>query len=357
MAQINLSWLVQYNELDRHSNVTHALLDSFENVVVAVTNSSKQVGFETNASILKYDATGAQVFKWQRLDSLNGEVVNDLSTDTAGNIYALTYVSNVWQLDTLHLIKIDGTTGQVIFDISVDTNLFNRKMKLYDNHVYVVLGVPQNVILKYDLQGNLIWSKSLVHFFKVLDIQFNRSYMYVIGDSINNNMQRVRCFDTSGVYLWQHLMSYRQFYDAEIDNDGKLWIVGAEPANNKNFVYSLDTLGKLWDTLIYTTSGGSYNARLSFDSQNNIYSGFNVGSTWKGVLELFKIGNYQVTKIAIVDSCFNNISIPSFNGLSMKCLENDDILIASTYYSNVNAPKLYEISRIDSTGNFKKLQI
>ncbi len=132
-----------------------------------VKNADGSIGFRTHAYDTKMALTIDPEVTWATY-FVNGESLNDLVADNAGNIYGATYNYYYRSGTTCSIVKFapDGNklwfvsyAGCTEFKLSIDRqgNIYGTGATQILNHYYN----SKAVVVKFSPEGNLIWAKTL----------------------------------------------------------------------------------------------------------------------------------------------------------------------------------------------------
>ena len=130
----------------------------------ACGNTSASFG-EATAFVEKFDASGNP--GWGKAAFMLGRdvVLNKVAANNRGEVVAVGYIEDD-SSDKGYIVKIDTTTGEVLWDRTLDDNSTDpvvcNDVFIDDNdQIYVVGNVGiKSYIIKYTAEGNIIWQKS-----------------------------------------------------------------------------------------------------------------------------------------------------------------------------------------------------
>ena len=253
-------------------------IDSIDNIYI--TGATKSLNFPTtdgstnsgdfDVFIAKYNSNGVR--QWSKLlGGSGGEAANSIAIDSSDNIY------------------ITGDTGSYDFPVTNGSSYSG--------------GVVDAYIMKYDTNGNMIWSTLLggSDFDKSMFVAVeNSGNIYIMGFSNSSNFPTtdgstnsghddvfVSKFDSDANMIWSTLLGgsdYDDGYFMAIDNTGNIYITGqtissdfpvTDGSTNLGYydilLMELNSNGDLqWSTLL----GGTYydsGYSIAVDSLDNIY--------------------------------------------------------------------------------------
>jgi subtilisin-like proprotein convertase family protein len=329
------------------------------------------------AFFAKYDANGNIIWNHQ-LGTTSFDVLNKITTDGAGNFYAVGSLNNKGLV-----VKFDSN-GNVIWkennnlgsqqgtDIAFDHNT---------NSIYVSgsgsAGWGWNsvggLVLKYGSAGNLIWSNQLTTSYRDLivglDVDSN-SNVYVSGSTNGSllgatNLGGYDAFvtkiDSNGNNVWN-----RQFGSTgndfgrgiKVDQDGNVIVSGILGENNgagnySSFITEFDSNGNRakWTELISSSDWNSF-GQMAFDNNNSLYVAGNAyssidGQTNAGSMDAVLLKyNYHLTQTYTEDTPLN------LNDLVISDADPEDTITATLQLSNIAAGSLSTLTSGSATATF-----
>ncbi|WP_417611004.1 T9SS type A sorting domain-containing protein [Owenweeksia hongkongensis] len=271
--------------------------------VIPTANGSVYVGLRSgasggNANISSIDQAGT--VNWET--SINtgphqGSIAQQVQADAAGNFYTWGTQTRGGFMDETFIAKVDAAGNQIwaktyygalnksaeAFDMEVTANAVYLCGSEKDTSFY-----HSGFLLKYDLSGNLLWSKTYSiglynEFFSVTtDATGN---IVVVGSADADYSSLVVKYDDMGNVLWQYPSTLtnrneEQYLTAvTVDNNGNIYATGAEEQNS-SFVYDVITL-KLSSTGTFTWQENWNNGDINegryvkIGSNGSIYVGAN----------------------------------------------------------------------------------
>lgn len=353
-GQPTVVWSRTYPDSAYGATIRDVIKDNADNLIVAASIPNSTNLSNVDPLFIKYDPLGNLITTWVHANPFIDEIPTQIVCDSANDLYVLTLSSGTAQ-DTVHLIKVNGNTGQEIFNYSLGTGIYAGAMGINHQFLYVALGLPNLQLFKFDLQGNLIWNKPLPKVQRVKAFHFYKEYIYLIGDTISspNFVDMIQKFDSTGNLQWQtatlNAGSYN-YTDSEIDSSSNVWITGY---NNNTYGYlsKIDSTGANWDTLIGFSQVYLSPDRVAINSQGEVFWAY-IKSTASGTTcEVLKKNNSSINLFASVDSADNPSGISnSLYNLDINCLSNGNIILANTRRLSFLL-KDYELSSFDSNGN------
>ena len=348
-GQPSVVWSRTYPDSVHGATIRDAIRDNSGNIIVAASTPNQTNLSNTDPIFIKYDPFGNLISKWVHADSFIDEIPTQIVYDSTDNLYVLTLTSGISQ-DTVHIIKVNGNTGQEIYNYALGTGIYAGAMGVDNQYLYVALGFPNLQLFKFDLQGNLIWNKPLTNFQRVKAFHFYKEYIYIIGDTISspNFVDMIQKFDSSGNLQWQsstlNAGSYN-YTDSEIDSSGSVWITGYNSTNSFGYLSKIDSSGAVWDTLLGTST---FPDKISIDNQGVVFWAYIKSIPTSEICEVVKMDNNGNNLFASIDSADNQGN--GMLGVDINCMADGSIMVANSH--NVTfLLKDYEISNFDSNGN------
>ncbi|MCE7956024.1 MAG: T9SS type A sorting domain-containing protein [Bacteroidetes bacterium] len=352
IGQPSIAWTISYPDSIFGATLRDAITDNGGNIIIAAARPYSNFNNNIDPVVLKYDPSGNNILFWTHSDSLLDETPTQIVCDSLNQLYFLTLAFGITQ-DTVHLIKIDGITGQELFNFPVGTGIYPGTIGINHQYVYVALGFPNLELFKYDLQGNLIWSKPIPKIQRVKKFHFYNEDVFLIGDSISssNFVDLIQKFDSLGTLQWQtatlNAGSYN-YTDSEIDGLSNVWITGYTNTNIAGYLTKIDSTGAVWDTLLGIYQ--SFPDKIALNNQDEVFWTY-INYTMTGKFyEVIKINTTGANLFATVDSADNQGN--GLLGVDINCLPNGDVIIANTRHFSIPI-KDYEISCFNSTGALK----
>lgn len=353
LAQPNVVWSKSYPDSTFGAVISDAITDNAGNIIIAGARPYDNFINSIEPVVLKYDPSGNIILFWTHSDSLLDERTTQIVCDSLNQLYLLTLVYGTSQA-TVHLIKIDGVTGQELFNYPLGTGIYAGAIGINHQHLYVALGLPNLVLFKYDLQGNLIWNKPIPQIQRVKQFHFFNEDIYLIGDTIAspNFVDLIQKFDSTGVLQWQTATlsagSYN-YTDSEIDGLSNLWLSGYTTTNSAAYLTKIDSTGIVWDTLLAQNTRPS---KISVNNQNEIFWAY-IKSTMSGnFCEVLKKNNAGTNLFANIDTAGNTAGVsPAIHNLDINSLSNGNLIIANTRRVTQMLND-YEITSFSANGNF-----
>ena len=272
-CQVNQAWLAIYDGPAGIYDEGHSLaVDTSGNVYVAC-----RAGFGNSGkfSILKYNQLGT--LEWSLLQGIESSYAqaNDIVIDNSGFIYA-TGTAGINQnfLDIL-TIKFNSS-GSVIwsrnYHLANDDDLAYKMKMDKQNNVYIIGGCYDSsnifniVTIKYDQNGNLLWSGKSVFQgghpeFLGIGV-FNDSNIYVTGGSYPNS--KLIKYNSAGQEIWSKLFLGRSKALA-VDSNENIIVAGHY---NKFLVRKFNKDGdSIWYSLLGGASGEAHDVLIN--KENN----------------------------------------------------------------------------------------
>ncbi len=197
----NEIWNVSSNRYGFSCYAYAIAVDSSENVYIT---GEALTGSETNFYTIKYNSSGSEVWNISYNIS-SSDVSQGIVLDSIGNVYVSGYVTNGIDLD-FFTIKYNGTNGEEIWNVTYDGGnddvssaiAIDTNDNLYVGGYSLPLGY---YLIKYDNDGNLIWSNSDILGDAIYGITVDdNGYVYVTGRDINQNYYTVQ-YDSLGNHL------------------------------------------------------------------------------------------------------------------------------------------------------------
>ncbi|MGI8892786.1 MAG: T9SS type A sorting domain-containing protein [Bacteroidia bacterium] len=345
IAQPAVSWVRNYETIPNYfQTVSHAEIDFAGNIVIGghrVSNNSTK----RDPLVVKYDPTGNEVFTWVHPDSIYDEWINDFAIDSIGNIYLFTIG------ETKKLIKL-SQSGQELFNIAFPDTALGGVIAIHHQFIYLAYGFPNSKLIKYDLQGNPIWSILLNGFFRVEKIHVFQNQLYLIGDSVlspSNWTQLVKIYDNSGLFQSSVFTNINEplYLDSEIDLYGNLWITGFN-ANAKGYLAAINNGNIVLATLIGGNNEAIGVTRL-LQNGNSILWSYNKSTSSGTINETIKFNNLLGSSFAFIDSVKTVGN--GYYGLELINSNTGDIIIINTRAGSLNFNHDYELTAFDSSGN------
>ncbi len=148
-AQPMVMWTRSYPDSVGGATLIDAIKDNSNNVIVAGSRPNYSNNGNIDPFLLKYDAAGNLILFWSHSDSIINEIPTQVASDSLNNLYVLTLAFGSSQ-DTVKLIKLDGSSGQEIFNYTLGTGIYPGAMGIHHQYLYVALGLPNLQVFKYD---------------------------------------------------------------------------------------------------------------------------------------------------------------------------------------------------------------
>ncbi|MGR6087467.1 MAG: T9SS type A sorting domain-containing protein [Arcticibacter sp.] len=339
-TQPTVVWTETYSDSTYGYTLVDAIKDNSGNVIV-FARALKNSNLDKDPVLVKYDHSGNLILNWIHYDTVAFESPFQVIADSINNLYVLTVTGNI-SADSTHLIKIDGATGQEIFNYSFGNSIYGlNAIGINHQYLYLALGFPVLQIYKYDLQGNLIWNKPIPIVHRLKKFHFYNEDIYLVGDTISSPyfVDLIQKFDSSGTLQWQTATLNADSYnyrDSEIDSASNLWISGNTSTNIKGYLSKIDSTGAVWDTLLPSNSGAG---KIATNYQNDIFWVYSVIGETLDILKINAGGNSQ---FASVDTNGGDHDI--------NCLYNGNVIMATSRKVTI-LDRDYELSSFDANGN------
>jgi NADH:ubiquinone oxidoreductase subunit 3 (subunit A) len=291
---------------DIHPIWLKRLQDGTEYSIVTAGQYIYIVGdFYPNAAILKYDKDGNSI--WTRSWGKLGTTAKSVAVD-GSNIYV------VGDTEVTHMNGGVPKTSNDVFILKYDLNgnlLWNRTwgydlddfaLSVAIDRAYIYIAGCTNstwgqsdeaLVLKYDVNGNYIWSKTTgkKSGCSASGIAIDSTYIYITAYRRMATGSFIQKYDMNGKLVWNKSYSTKGAYCLAIDN-ANIYIAG------NGFVQKCDKNGDLkWDIHLYDENNYEVTS-LAIDS-NSIYL---VGGTYSGesgqlfVFKYDKSGNFDWVK-------------------------------------------------------------
>lgn len=273
----NLLWEKNYsNSLENGSEAVVGSLDADNNFIVGVNNYS-------SCLFLKLSSSGDSLWSVEISDSSSYYAINNIFTDNNSNIYA-TYTREYYEggdlpQKELYLLKINKL-GQIEWSQKVELNSY-RKIIFDRESNLVILSTDDSKIIKYNLDGELLW-------------EFN-TYGFLTNITVDNNNDIILCGYDTGVGRYDFMVqkismasgmnwksnfnsseNLRDFaYSTFIDNDNNIYVAGeANDMFSKGIIYALkyDADGSLLWQFSHHIKHSTYDHPQSvfLDDSNNV---------------------------------------------------------------------------------------
>lgn len=243
-------------------------------VISLISSSNYNLGNSVSGTINIADNDELQQWIRQYTTPNFAESVRDLAVDTNGNTYTVGSARNTTtqQVQPL-LIKYDSQgnlqwsrqagDGKVILLFSVTTDNFGN---IYATGVGSSSG---DQLLKYDSNGNLLWSKSIPRY-KAIDTDL---WGNIYIGTLNGGVAK---YNSSGNLLWQTTSWSTETSSITVDANGNVYAAGYD---NQAFLVKYDANGnQLWFRQWTGTSPND----IAADNVGNLYLGgsSSLGGGW-----------------------------------------------------------------------------
>jgi hypothetical protein len=203
--------------------------------------------------------------------SVSEYIPQTILTDTTGNAVALMNLSDASTNNTL-IRRVNKTSVggsfpfyPTIWQRSYDFGVIEQAVLDTSNNIYFVSTdfVTSSVIVKYDINGNLIWQRSIANVY-LQGIAYSSNYLYVCGTISSNNNLFIAKYNLNGNLQWQRQLSGMTFDGKKIKaSTNGVYIVGQ--ANLRGFTFKVPLDGSIPGTGSFTL--GSTNYTYSIASQ------------------------------------------------------------------------------------------
>ena len=168
------------------------------------------------------------------------------------------------------------------------------------------------LIVKFDQKGNIVWSKTLINYFGILDsvVADKDSNIYAVGTEYSatrsgyNDIKKslIVKLDSNGKVLWKKAIGttkYDSFKDIKIMNNN-LYIIGLTRYKNIKYqseLVKMNTNGKvLFSKIIYDDYYVGFEPHIAIDNDENIYVSSNSKSKKPSITKYDKNGKELFTK-------------------------------------------------------------
>ncbi|MDQ3051297.1 MAG: T9SS type A sorting domain-containing protein [Bacteroidota bacterium] len=275
--------------------------------------------------------------------------------DSLGNIYIGANIAT-FPVDTGRFIKIDGLTGQTVFNIPfIDAQI--RDVIVDGNYVYILNGPPLNQISKYDLNGLNVWSKPLNNPQSPLRIyEGKNNTICVIGENLfsaTDSYFQFERYSAIGIFIDAFTLNPSPIWDAlvdyKVDSNGKFWFTSESydaTTYSVTHLHILDSTVVTNDTII-NGNPVSRNSRIDISPSNVAY--INAYTSLPPTSKLYKFDT-NLQYLNSIDSAFSESNI----------LLGGDIFAGNpSKVFTVNSKRKiftdtdYEISCFDTVGNLE----
>lgn len=280
-------WVAQY--ADTFGGwITDMAIDKFSNIYVT-GNSAWKVTLVDIATI-KYNSSGTEqwIEKYDTSTTVGtDEIGESIAVDSLGNVYVLATKNYNGSFDTLILIKYDSSGQEEWvksygkYDIPFEDG---KQVKLF-NEQYLYIGAsrksPGNgFVLKYDLNGNLLWESQLGNG-SYQGITVDKKGNAYLSEDDSGNISITK-FDSLGIKQWSEETSYSGNNTAKINHlilDGNEDIIIAGRSQFYDGVNLSDSLlmmkyssdGMLLWKKIFSSDLWDEGFEAATDNDNNIY--------------------------------------------------------------------------------------
>jgi type IX secretion system substrate protein len=359
-GQTGVNWSENYSIIDHNLDISDAILDNNSNVSVLATTFEALTG-DQDPFLVKYNQSGNVIFTWTNFKKGLFEYGGKLDSDFIGDLYLTTHTKNGPFLDdTVRVIKLDGLTGQEIYNYNyAGTEVGISLIKVQNQHFYVAMRGPINQLYKYDLQGNVIWNIPVSGMLNFWSLHFYQNYVYLIGENFQNNINSylvVQKFDSTGSFIWSQNVDPSNFIDtyqdSKCDLNGNIWLTGNYTTNTSSngYLNVINDVGAVWDTLIIGNTGIAQN-RLEVDSLGNVFFSFYSATAITSSTMLFRVDYPNFNLLSVLDS--SKLGGYSFLGSDLLSGAPNDILIVHTRRGTGPSNHDFEICNYDSLGLLK----
>ena len=275
----NQLWESRYNPRECPDILisTDAVMDSGGNVYVSGTSSHSDSFFDFYTA--KYDASGNIVWDaWYNNPNNRDDFPKAIALDNAGNLYVAGYTSlGLFENIVYNLVKYDPD-GTRLWDAQYEFE--NTSYDQIERDMFVAIDANNNayvtgkeIILKYDPNGNTIWSTTisgLTPSFINTDLQ-NNFYWGVEYNSVFYIFK----YNSDGVQLWEKIFP-GYVNSVFVDQASNLYAAGTSIQTNllhDYIVIKYDSEGnELWERTYDGDLGGDDDAYfVTADSSSNVY--------------------------------------------------------------------------------------
>lgn len=374
-----------------------------------VTTTFTQPAESPSKVLIKLNKDGVLMWSKQIL-SLSGKNISysAVNTDLAGDVYVISYTladssfsldGEIFDTNSIHIIKLNGTTGAIIYKKSYNKtgeglyfSSFDNNNNLYlflsydsmdssGNYIFDGISVPINsehsynsLMLKFDVAGNIVWGKNFYannvtsSFGIFFDVKFDGNDFAVYGHLYAPSPQNFLGFDGLSILRKYNISSLS--YLAKVSTDGTvIWqkplhcnsdlrdgdYVNIDLDPEKN-IYVYDYFK---DKLFFENNEYSFDAVAGnkvlhkFDLNGNLKYNIVVDKKYDGIPMIDVIGEdrinvaaktkeYNILNYPIADQFSSNMYIATFGVLNEKYLspQKNYLEIVSAVLTNYETPLL-----------------
>jgi len=375
LAKVNQEWVARYNGADSLNDVTSAL-DLQGNIYVTGATSSNITAYDMLT--IKYDSSGTQ--KWAATYRASNNYKNDnaraITVAASGNVY-ITGESDTTGVSLLTTLSYttSGTLRWIRKYQPSTCAQASAKCILQDHAGNIIVGGTSScsspsgkkifTILKYDTNGNLLWSANYtgpatvpVDYLTALAVDDSNN-VYASGFSqgvgTNYDMATVK-YNSSGTQLWVARYDNADngndyAYSNTVDNNGNIIVTGCShrsSGNDEIAVIKYNPGGTRNWVSVYNSDTHDYALKALCNDSNEVYIGGYTGSTYSSGMLALKYnagGSLLWQKYSLTSDMFNFRSAALDNA--------DNIYITGT--TVINDPKNTDITtqKLNSEGEIQ----
>ncbi len=277
-AQYTIDW--SHPAADTYKNGVMAARDTSDNVIVVGTRTSS-VG-AANIYTQKYDKDG--ILLWEQVDAtgVNGSYLAPtwVTTSATNDIFVTGYrysgTSTIYpnQVVVLKYDALGNLQWRRTLDPTFTFGVYVRCVVDADGNLYVgAAGLQPGGfhLIKYDPSGNQIF-----HTMEAAPIAINMTSMRLkgnrialVGTGIGAVHGAVATWDTSGTFLWSHLVSGFGAQDVEVDDALNTYVLTSFPdlvaplSGRDVVIKKFDATGDSTTQYVYNFSGTDQPARMT----------------------------------------------------------------------------------------------
>ena len=241
----NQLWSNQSTDMDFYYGYdSRMLIDNLGNVIASSKKQSTQYQPNTYDIVLRKLNNNGQIL-WQTTYDFNSKMdilanANSLTVDSNNDIYFVDLNSSNWTNTTGRLVKLNGQTGQIVFQQQINTIMGNFNGSEPVSLVSVSNFIIASSIYKVDCfnssNGSIIWSQTLTsgnNYIQNTSTKNDKIFVTttngtIVLDTLGNTLYNLTVTIPGSTV--KHLQTIS-------DTSGQIYIVGYKTTNNINKVF------------------------------------------------------------------------------------------------------------------------
>jgi hypothetical protein len=303
-ASASLSWAKQTSLGSGTSADSSPLMAKDANGNIYIADSTlQQSGSYHQLGLLKYDPDGNLVWSQSYVETDLHEILMGIAVDGQQNVYVET---DSTRFGANYLTLKYSPAGVLLWAQKYSTNSpQNRSQPLGDIRPFAVDAYGNSyvsgqdssgtVLVKYDTDGNLVWSHTFPDcnsqsYCSRTNVILSGGNVVVTGnafDSISNSVERLVAlkYDTDGNLVWSYVSGNQNnigFSSSTIDTDGNVYLTGAIGNPSQFSTIKLSSSGGLVWSRLYGAQNIPYMPNdVKVDVQGDVYvTGFYSSNGW-----------------------------------------------------------------------------